>query len=86
MKYPISSLSSLATNLRVAIEAKDFDTANELYSQFKTIVEHHLRGTKKCSKKIQPETILPKCSKTLQEEINSGNFLISELNIHLYTK
>ena len=45
MKYPLPSLACLATNLRVAIEIKDIQYANELYAEFKRIVEHYLNST-----------------------------------------
>lgn len=95
MKYPLQSLSSLATNLRIAIETKD-PSANELYEQFKRIVDFHLQrvseGIETGSKEKKPKDILPKCSQTLKEEMDKGNFpvtasafRITELNLHYYT-
>lgn len=78
MKYPLSGMTSLATNIRVALETKDFETANELYGHFKAIVEHHLPRNETA------ETILPKCSKAVKESLDKGNVQITEINLHFY--
>lgn len=84
MKLPISSITSLATNLRVAIEAKDIQLSNELYEQFKQIVEYNISRIESSNKEKKTKDVLQKCSQTVKEAMDKGNFQITEVNLHYW--
>jgi len=98
MKLPLSSITSLATNLRVAIEAKDTQLSNELYEQFKQIVDYNISRIESSSKEKKTKNVvslsqtrIPKCNKTLKEAmdkrdfpVTASAFQITELNLHYW--
>ena len=91
MKLPLSSITSLATNLRVAIEAKDTQLSNELYEQFKRIVDYNISRIESSSKEKKSKNVLQKCSQTLKETmdkrdlpVTASAFQITELNLHYW--
>jgi len=99
MKLPLSSITSLATNLRVAIEAKDTQLSNELYEQFKQIVDYNISRIESSSKEKKTKNVvslsqtrIPKCNKTLKEAhsqssletMDKRDFQITELNLHYW--
>ena len=98
MKLPLSSITSLATNLRVAIEAKDTQLSNELYEQFKRIVDYNISRIESSSKEKKSKNVvslsqtrIQKCSQTLKETmdkrdlpVTASAFQITELNLHYW--